>query len=106
MSNIIAKIREANPNRDIKNIIKRALKLSEESGEVAEAVLSISSSTNGKNKTWDDVLEEAVDTAIVALDIALTQFPGQTLTDEEKEQQVIDMFDKKLAKWNRKRKKP
>lgn len=72
MQNIIELIKSANPARALSNTKRRLLKITEEKGEVAEAVLNVTSPYNGKNKTWDDVREELVDCFIVAADIALT----------------------------------
>lgn len=70
---IIADIRAANDTREATNIGRRLIKLNEEIGEHAEAYLNASSTNNnGKNKTWDDVREEAADCVIVAVDVALT----------------------------------
>lgn len=74
-------IRQANPTRSMNSYIRRKLKLGEELGEVMEAYLNITSSFNGKHKTWDDVREELVDVAIVATDIALTTDPNFSLYD-------------------------
>lgn len=52
----------------------------EELGELAEAYLGVTSSNNGKNKTWSDVREEIVDVLIVSLDLALTPLPGEVGT--------------------------
>jgi hypothetical protein len=45
----------------------------EEIGELSQAYLNVSSVSNGKQKTWDDVREEVADCLIVALDIAWTR---------------------------------
>lgn len=82
---------------------RRTSKLAEETGEVNEAFLSVTSESNGKNKTWTDVREEAVDSAIVALDIALTRFPGEeNWSDDQLYAAVEDMIAKKLKKWKKK----
>lgn len=82
---------------------RRVTKLGEETGEVSEAFLSVTSESNGKNKTWIDVREEAVDSAIVALDIALTKFPGEEDWDDDKLYLAVeDMIAKKLKKWKKK----
>ncbi|MCK9531856.1 MAG: MazG-like family protein [Gammaproteobacteria bacterium] len=82
---------------------RRVTKLSEETGEVSEAFLSVTSESNGKNKTFEDVREEAVDSAIVALDIALTKFPGEEDWDDEQLYTAVeDMIAKKLKKWKKK----
>ncbi|MEG2985747.1 MAG: MazG-like family protein, partial [Peptostreptococcaceae bacterium] len=53
---------------DKKTLVERTLKLSEEVGEVAQAVLSYSDACGCgyKNKTKEDVVEECLDVIIVA----------------------------------------
>lgn len=73
IGDIISKVKDANPTRNLGNIQRRCMKLIEEAGETAEAFLGITSSIqNAKGKTWDDVREETADMLIVAIDIALT----------------------------------
>lgn len=72
MENIISMIRDANPERNNKTLLRRIFKLTEEFGEHAEAYLNVTSKNNGKGKSWDDVREEIADTLIVAVDVALT----------------------------------
>jgi len=103
LTDILETIQLANPGRSITNIERRSLKLGEEVGEVQQAVLAVTSDTNLKQKTWEDVLEECADVIIVATDIALTQFPEAQLTESQRKQQLIEMIDIKLAKWAGKR---
>ena len=103
MTDILDTILLANPTRTVDNIDRRSLKLSEEVGEVSQAVLAVTSDTNLKQKTWTDVLEELADVIIVATDIALTQFPGVQLTEAQRKQQLVEMIEQKLAKWAVKR---
>lgn len=103
LQQIFEVVNKRNPQYDERYTSRRVIKVNEESGEVSEAFLSITSDSNGKNKTWEDVREEAVDTAIVALDIALTKFPGEESWDDEKlYTEVENMIAKKLAKWKKK----
>ncbi len=74
---LIALVRDANPERTHTNLDRRCWKLLEDTGEVAEAYLNVSSASNGKGKTWDDVREEIADVLIVTLDIVLTRLPGE-----------------------------
>lgn len=90
MYNILKEIQEANPKRSKNNIGRRIRKAMEELGEVSEAELSVTSNLNKKNKSWEDVLEESVDVAIVAMDIALT---------DNSFEDVENMFKRKLNKW-------
>jgi hypothetical protein len=71
-------VRDANPGRQATNIQRRTLKLIEELGEVAQAWLHVTSQSNGKGKTWNDVREEAADCLIVALDIGWTRLSGES----------------------------
>lgn len=91
---------DANPERSTQTLIRRIGKLAEEYGELWEAYLNVTSSHNGKGKTWDDVREEGVDVAIVALDIVATRLPtDEGKTEEEMREEIIAMVNKKLAKW-------
>lgn len=69
---IIKMVEDVNPNRSPNNVSRRLLKILEELGESAEAYLGVTSTHNYKNKSWDDLREEAVDTLIVLVDVALT----------------------------------
>ena len=83
------------------NIVRRALKTTEEVGELAEACLSITSVCNSKDKQWLDVIEEAVDVAIMGIDIAMTRPNGwEDMTDDEWHMIVRDLFLAKLDKWH------
>lgn len=70
-------VRDANPGRQAANIRRRAMKLMEELGEIAQAWLNVTSPSNGKGKTWDDVREEIADCLIVALDVGWTVLPTE-----------------------------
>ena len=80
------------------NVVRRVLKTTEEVGELAEAALSVTSESNAKDKRWIHVIEEAVDVAIMGLDVALTK-PETGFTDEEWQRVVYAMFAQKLHKW-------
>src|SRR6185437_5449114 len=69
---IIEHVAEANPDRNLANLNRRVIKLFEELGELSEAYLASTSSHSYKERTWNDVREEAADVLIVAIDIALT----------------------------------
>lgn len=56
---------------DGKDLTQRALKTSEENGELSEAVLSCTGAAEYKKKTIQDVLEEACDVATCALSVAV-----------------------------------
>ena len=78
-----------------KSTTQKALKLSEEVGEVAEAVLSYSDAPGCgyKGKTHKDVLEEAADVIIVAASLAL---------DVGNKEELLDTLSKKCNKWESK----
>lgn len=104
MDLLIEKVLNANPGREVGNIDRRCLKLCEETGEAAQAVLAVTSENNHKNMTWADVREELSDTVIVALDMLLTQMPDQShMTEEQRILAIYDELDRKLAKWALKR---
>lgn len=81
---IIDSVSNANLQRSVDNFDRRCEKFLEELGELAEARLGYTSKNNPKNKTLDDVKEEAVDVLIVALDISLTPFSFFSSTNEIK----------------------
>jgi hypothetical protein len=70
---LVTMVRDVNPGRSSNNLYRRLLKILEELGETSEAYLSVSSPHNYKSKTWLDYREEAVDTLIVLIDVALTE---------------------------------
>lgn len=97
--NAIAEVHKAKKSHDY---IRRISKLGEEFGELCEAHLGVTSSHNYKNKTWDDVREEAIDASIVAIDIALTASPDEKaagVTDDEIKQRIMTVLRKKIYKW-------
>ncbi len=102
MFDLLYEIYSANPNRDVKTISRRIIKLQEEIGEVSEAYLYSTTENNTKGKTWDDVREEAIDTVIIGLDIALTCFPlDDDKSPAEIEEEVIKVFERKLNRWRK-----
>lgn len=88
------------------NLHRKMMKTMEEVGELSEALMGVTSKTNYKNKTWEDVLEESVDVVLMGLDIALTIPPGECSLAEDNEElrreKVEDMFRKKLKAWEEK----
>lgn len=92
---------------DGKNLVEASLKLTEEVGEVAEAVLS-NTKVHGceyKTKTPEDIVEEVTDVVIVALSI-LHKLKKQTDNNFDGVYTVEDAFStsmyKKLNKWQEK----
>jgi NTP pyrophosphatase (non-canonical NTP hydrolase) len=93
MNKVIDKILEISKEKERKDVFQMTLKCMEELGELSQAILS-SSGAHGcahKNKTIDDVKEEAIDVFIVAT--ALLSKVG--LTKEE----IISITEKKIIKW-------
>lgn len=86
---------------DMKSNIARGLKLSEECGELAEAILSSENicGCSYKQKTNEDVIEESIDVAIMALSIFCAH-----CEEEDKEKAFNDMLEKKMTKWKNKMK--
>jgi len=93
---------DANRERSLNTIERRMGKLSEEHGELWEAYLNVTSANNGKNKTWHDVREEAIDSVIVALDVMATRLPiDEGKTDEEIEEEIVEVVNVKMEKWKK-----
>ena len=86
--------------RSLPSLARRIIKLNEEAGELSEAFLGSTSKTNRKHKKWADVREEAVDTAIIALDIALTCHEAG-----DPKEDTIKWFKRKINKWLRRQQK-
>ena len=84
---------------DKKTIEQRALKLTEETGEVAQAILSnINACGCGyKNKSKHDITEECLDVIIVASSII-----SQNYDNEVDIEFIKKIYNKKLEKWKEK----
>ncbi|GGL16390.1 MazG-like family protein [Mangrovihabitans endophyticus] len=72
--------------RGLPETLCRALKVQEEAGELAQAVIGVlgQNPRKGLTHTWTDVVHEAIDVALSALVLAETVTPGRldrTLTD-------------------------
>lgn len=85
---------------DPKTLQERALKLAEESGELAQAVLSATGAPGSayKSQTLEDVREEAADAAIVALSVLAQACSSK----QEFEQELARLMAEKCAKWQEK----
>lgn len=83
---------------DKKTLVERALKLTEEVGEVAESVLSYTNACGCgyKDKNKDDVIEECVDAIIVSLSII-----SQANDNNIPEDKIKSIFNEKLGKWKK-----
>lgn len=93
MNNLELKSIESLSLSNKKSLEQIVLKLSEETGELAQALLSYRSASGSeyKNLGSEDVKEECVDVVIVAL----SMFYKMGGTDEE----FAQIFDKKVQKW-------
>lgn len=85
---------------DPKTLQERALKLSEEAGELAQAVLSATGAPGSAYKGQDfaDVREEAVDAAIVALSVLAQASESREAFEAELDRLMVE----KCAKWQAK----
>lgn len=83
---------------DMKNAVELALKTAEETGELAEAVLSLTGAPGNayKKKTEDDVLEEAADVVLCAMATAFRMIPD--LSQARWDGALL----RKIEKWERK----
>jgi NTP pyrophosphatase (non-canonical NTP hydrolase) len=100
---LVSRIHDANPKRNMDIFARRVIKLGEEYGEAAQAYLSISSENNSKNKSWEDVREELVDVLIVAMDLFLHQMPDEKEGGLEAKKEVLTrLVNRKLKKWQKK----
>jgi hypothetical protein len=69
-----------NPDlRGLPELLARGLKVQEEAGELAQAVIGVlgQNSRKGVTHTWDDVVHEAIDVALSALVFAETVASGE-----------------------------
>lgn len=99
MQNLLKLIQSTGkPTRSLSTLLRRTLKAAEECGELSEAVLSVTSDSNAKNKSHDDIIEEALDLAIVALDVALTK-SSDGISESEQYEHVSGILALKLQKW-------
>lgn len=79
------------------------LKLNEELGELAESLIIAKGNSTYKKLTHDEqVIEEAIDTAINCLDVVVKHLRNDPDMDEEKIASKIDeWFGIKIEKWKR-----
>lgn len=96
-SDVVREISAVTHKSEGKSTQELALKTSEECGELAQAVLSVTGAPGCgyKNKTWDDVEEEAVDVIICAF---ATAFKGSNLPPDR----LLPIFERKIMKWKEK----
>jgi NTP pyrophosphatase (non-canonical NTP hydrolase) len=83
---------------DGKTLVERALKTSEEAGEIAGATLSYvgAPGTSYKNLGQNDVIEESVDTLICALSMIAHIAPNMTI------EEIEFIANTKMDKWEQK----
>jgi NTP pyrophosphatase (non-canonical NTP hydrolase) len=95
MDRLISKILQISNEKEGKTPIQLTVKMMEELGELAEAMLSYSNITGSeyKNKSIDHVKEETMDVIIVGF--ALAAKLGMTT------QEIKDIIDIKLVKWQK-----
>jgi len=79
--------------REPKTVEQKVLKLMEEAGEVAEALLSLTgaSGSKDKRKTTKDLLMELVDVVIVAVS-CMEALGGEAV-------EINGLFDEKIKRW-------
>jgi NTP pyrophosphatase (non-canonical NTP hydrolase) len=95
MTNLFDKIQDLSLNHEMKSIEQICLKLCEESGECAQAVLSYNDAfgCSYKKLTAEDVKEEAADTILAALSI-IYRLNADT-------NEIFDLLAKKADKWEK-----
>lgn len=93
MDQIVDKIFDVAITHEKKNLVEITLKGCEEMGELAQAVLSYNNTPgcSYKEKTLEDITEEASDVIIVAMSV----LSKAGVTKEE----MKEMMNKKLDKW-------
>ncbi|WP_250673028.1 MazG-like family protein [Paraclostridium ghonii] len=84
---------------DEKTIEQRTLKLTEEAGELAQAILSQTNACGCgyKNKSKQDITEECLDVIIVASSII-----SQNYNNKVDIELIKNIYNKKLQKWKEK----
>jgi len=94
MEVLLNKIKELSKEKDTKSIEETALKLSEETGEVSQAVLSSLkvTGTEYKHLTKEDVKEENIDVILVAFSLL---YKLGCDNDE-----IVSIMSKKISKWS------
>lgn len=82
--------------KEPKSLEEMGLKLAEETGEVAEAILKYkkSSGSQYKHGTLDDLKEECADTLLVALSLYF-QLEGSSIDE------LNSIIEKKAGKWEK-----
>lgn len=85
-------------DKDRKTVEQTALKLMEECGEVAEAILSFENAPacGYKGKSLDDIIEECCDVIIVAYTIAGSKYKIPKSVIEDRLAQKLIKWDKKI----------
>ena len=99
---VVKEIRDIRSSRNLNDLPLRIAKLCEEAGEASGAVVSVLTNSY-KNLTYEDIIEEVIDTWIVATDAMFAPIPGtEHLTDDEREKFIVSIMNKKIKKWKKK----
>jgi len=87
---------------DQKSVIEKALKTSEETGELAQASLSYSGAhaCGYKGKSKEDIVKEAVDVIQCAISVIAKVYEEEGFPKEK----FINIYNNKLDKWEAKQK--
>lgn len=86
---------QALSKKEKKSLLEKTVKLQEESGELAEAVLSFRGASGSlyKQKKQESIQEEAVDVLLVAISIFFSE--GGTMDE------LSNLLHKKAGKWEK-----
>ena len=89
-------------NIDKKSLEQIALKTSEETGELAQAVLSYckASGTEYKGLTEQNVIDESADVVICAISLVLHVY--KQIHEEKALDKFLDAIEDKMSKWESK----
>lgn len=84
-----------------KTIEQMALKLSEETGEIAQAILALTQAGGSKykDKNIDDVKEECIDLILVASALFFKLENESNSTDSNEILSYKELLHKKISKW-------
>lgn len=100
--NYVDVIADMRLRRPVADLPLRILKLNEEAGESSGAIVSVVTDSY-KKLTYEDVIEEIIDTWIVATDAMLYEIPGtEHMTTEERNDYISNIIEIKLNKWKEK----
>lgn len=99
---IFNEIKNIREQRNLEDLPLRVMKLNEEAGEASGAVVSVLTNSY-KGLTWEDVIEEIIDTWIVSSDAMFAPIPGtEHMTMDERCEYISGIMSKKMTKWKNK----